>query len=959
MMRLLLLIATLCALASSAVIGIDFSSGFVKVALVAPGRGFRMVDDETSKRNLPNVVAFNKKGDRSFGNLAKSVLVSTPTTAFPWLQRLVMKSTDSLELSELVSEAFAFAGEASLIDDRGVVGFTVGERFYHVEELLAMILEYIKGLAKADSPNESVRDCVITIPSYWTQLERVALLDAAEMAGLNVLSLLHENTAAAIHYGIDMKFTVDHDEHVVLYNMGSRTTEVSHLHYTSYLKKKNRKENTTVGQLEVLGSVADSSLGGAYFDDVIVSWITERAQGLYTDIPDFDIRSIPKAMAKIRTAAIKAKTVLSANSESVVYVESLYKDRDLRAVLTRAEFLELAQPLLDRVLNPLSALVEEQGLDVDTLEILVIGGGARIPVIMDTLSGYIGGRALRQNLDGDEAVAMGAVFRAANHSTTFQVRKFGLVDKTLYPVSVHLTDLPQSAEDGEASLGEEHEPLNRKADVFTRYHKLGKKKTVTLSLDHDFQVDIEYTEPEGLPANTPSTIGRFTVTGLEATLEDEKYAELLADQTPRVALSFVLDDSGVLSLAKAEASLEEEVQVLVVPEPPKKEKKKKKAKTTTEETPSEEGAAAAEEGAAAAEEGAAEEGAAEEVENATPEADTTEDAAAEPVADEAATEGAESADETAVEAEPQYETKIKTHKIPLKISAVENFAGGVRNMNRGEKDEGFSMLANFLKRDKMKLELAAAKNDLESLVYKVRAAIYDELEPVSTDEEREAVRTILLEAEDWLFDQTNELTRENIRLHTSKIAEVNDSVEKLYFRYDELQIREETITKAGELFAMTLQLLDTLRETKPWISETELEKLFNMTTKAQAFLDEKVEAQALLADTEDPVLLSYDIHSRMQPIAKRSRELYKLKEPPKPKEDKKEKKKKKKKGDKKDDTETTTEETTENVPDGTETPTQDEAAQHGEPGSESEPSESTTTTEPSEPTTTTEEHDEL
>jgi hypoxia up-regulated 1 len=309
------------------------------------------------------------------------------------------------------------------------------------EELVAMSFQHIKEICEVDA-GMPVTDAVITVPEFWTQKERQALLDAAEIAGISVLSLVNENTAAAIQYGIDRKPVANETHRAIFYNMGSTSTKVSLAEFTSYPERG--KKNKTVGQFEMLSVAYDETLGGQAFEVRIMDHLVTEANKMFhaKGNKQMDVRTNQRAMAKLRVAAVKAKAVLSANKDTPIFVSSLANDIDFKTMLSRDKFIELSGDLIDRAVAPLKRVLDDKNFtpaDIDA--ILIIGGGVRIPAIQSALKEFIK-RDLGQGLDGDESMALGAVFRAANLSTQFQVRKFGMIDVTPFPVGVRLANLP-------------------------------------------------------------------------------------------------------------------------------------------------------------------------------------------------------------------------------------------------------------------------------------------------------------------------------------------------------------------------------------------------------------------------------------------------------------------------------------------------------------------------------------
>eukprot|EP00456_Euglypha_rotunda_P013616 TRINITY_DN14118_c0_g1_i1.p1 TRINITY_DN14118_c0_g1~~TRINITY_DN14118_c0_g1_i1.p1 ORF type:complete len:225 (+),score=34.79 TRINITY_DN14118_c0_g1_i1:107-781(+) len=207
--------------------------------------------------------------------------------------------------------------------------------------------------------------------------------------------------------------------------MGSTSTKVSLAEFTAYSVRDGLKKNKTVGQVEIKSVAWDETLGGYAFEMKIVDFCANELQKLVDKkYPGANVRENARTMAKIRAQAEKAKKVLSANQETPIYVESAYKDVDLRTSLKREKFNEISNDLVQRITVPLNQVLTEQSLSPSDVEVFIIGGATRIPIVHQTLKSFTQ-RELGMGLDGDEAIAMGTVFRAANLSTAFQVRQIG------------------------------------------------------------------------------------------------------------------------------------------------------------------------------------------------------------------------------------------------------------------------------------------------------------------------------------------------------------------------------------------------------------------------------------------------------------------------------------------------------------------------------------------------------
>ncbi|KAF0750652.1 hypothetical protein AaE_006632 [Aphanomyces astaci] len=521
--------------------GVDFGGEFFKIALVKPGKSFEIVTNVHSKRKTETIVSFNGE-ERLFGADAMNIEVRRPQNAYSQIRRL-LGTTVTHPLVESMTKSEYFPYTLTHNDTRGSVGLKHDdEHTFHAEELVAMVFTHAKTITNefAEGP---VRD--------WRQ----AVIDAAEIAGIRVLSLIDENTAAALHHALSIDVPeVGKPTRVMFYNMGSTSLQVSVVEYTSRIVPDGFKKNKTIVDFEVLGKSWDESLGGSQFD---LRLADKFADEFNTKLKKGDdIRLVPRAMAKLRAAARKTKIVLSANEVIPVVVPSLHADLDFKSNAKRSEFEALCADLFGRVLGPVESVLQKTGLaKTDLSAIEIIGGGVRIPKIQSLLKGYFE-RDLGLHLNGDEAMALGAAFHGANLSTAFRVRHVGMTDIASYPVGVRLVDLHRehpAADDGD----DKH--WVKRASLFGDAQRLNVKKSVAFSHSTDVSCTFRYDQPSGLPAGTSALISRYNITGIDAFVS--KYADKNLGE-PKVTLTFSLDGSGLAHIVKAEATLEEEVEVV-------------------------------------------------------------------------------------------------------------------------------------------------------------------------------------------------------------------------------------------------------------------------------------------------------------------------------------------------------------------------------------------------------------
>jgi len=386
------------------------------------------------------------------------------------------------------------------------------------EELVAMVLTHVKDFTKAYGATGNVKDMVVTVPSFYTQREREAVMDAVSLAEFNLLGLIDENTAAALHYGIDR--VEEQDKNVLFYNLGASSLQVSVATFGSYEQTKTAKAKK-VGAFAIRGKAWDMTLGGQAFDARIVDLWVDQFNAKHFPNGEDDVRKSPRAMTKLRITATKVKQVLSANSETPTYIEGLYADKDFSTTTTRAKFEEVAHDLFDRAVAPIDQVLKAAGMTLDDIhEIEMIGGGMRVPHVQERLRETLGGKELGLHINSDESMALGASFHGANVSTAFRVRHVGMTDVTPFPIGVELHTLPKTEEGKKGLAGlfglgrktpektEEKAPASddeewtKKATVFKAFGKIGVKKTIAFTHDEDIHVAVQYDESDLLPETT-------------------------------------------------------------------------------------------------------------------------------------------------------------------------------------------------------------------------------------------------------------------------------------------------------------------------------------------------------------------------------------------------------------------------------------------------------------------------
>jgi len=339
--------------------------------------------------------------------------------------------------------------------------------------------------------------------------------------------LIDENTAAALHFGMDR--VEAEPKHVLFYNMGASATQVSVVKFFSYEHKDSKYgKPRTVGAFEVVGKGWDATLGGESFDARLVDYMADQFNKQWdkkrNDGQQKDVRVNRRAMTKLRLLANKVKHVLSANTDFPVFIDSLHDDVNLSLDITRAEFEQICHDLHLKASAPVHSALKSANLTLDDIDsVELIGGGMRVPKFQVELQKILGSRLeLGMHINSDESMALGAAFHGANVSTAFRVRHVGMSDVNPFPIHVSLENLDVQKRPGglgglfgigakkvkdesakkDGDEDEEDGPWQKRATLFKSFGKLGVKKTIAFSQDNDVHCSLDYEESEYLPDGT-------------------------------------------------------------------------------------------------------------------------------------------------------------------------------------------------------------------------------------------------------------------------------------------------------------------------------------------------------------------------------------------------------------------------------------------------------------------------
>lgn len=500
------------------VIGIDLGTTYSCVGILENGN-VEIIPNDQGNRITPSYVAFADTAERLVGDSAKNQAAMNPlNTVFDVKRFIGRRYNEPTVQRDKKLLPFHILGK----DDKPHVQVSLNgeDKVFSPEEISAMVLGKLKKTAE-DYLGKKVTRAVVTVPAYFNDAQRSATKDAGVIAGLDVLRIINEPTAAALAYGLD-KTKEEDEKNILVFDLGGGTFDVTLL-------------TIDKGVFEVLATNGDTHLGGEDFDQRLMEYFVKLWEKKYGD----DLKTDKRALGKLRREVEKAKRELSTQSQVRVEIEALFSGKDLSETLTRSRFEQLNDDLFKKTLKPVGKVLKDSGLSKEEVhEVVLVGGSTRIPKIKQLVREFFDDKEPHTDINPDEAIAYGAAIQAGILSGDKEIMNKNLVLLDVTPLSLGIETLG----------GVMSKIIKRNTVVPTK-----KSESFTTTVDNQDTIAVHVYEGERAMTKDCHLLGQFDLTGIA----------LAAKGQPQVIVTFEIDENGMVKVSAEDKGSKSKKEIVI------------------------------------------------------------------------------------------------------------------------------------------------------------------------------------------------------------------------------------------------------------------------------------------------------------------------------------------------------------------------------------------------------------
>jgi len=786
------------------VVGFDFGYQTCYIAVARQG-GIETIANEYSDRCTPVYVSFGEK-NRQMGMAAKNMIMSNMKNTVWGFKKLIgRKFADPVVQREVKEMPFDVVETPD-----GTTGIRVqylGEsQVFSPEQITAMMFTKLKEITETNLKTKVV-DVVISVPCYYTDQERHAMLDAAQMAGLNCLRLMNDTTAAALAYGIykqDLPPPEEKPRNVILVDLGHSDLQVAACAFNK-------------GKLKVLATASDANLGGRNFDYLIRNHFAEEFKTRYK----VDATQKPRAFVRLMQECEKIKKLMSANSTDIpLNIECFMEDKDVSGKMKRETMEAEAASLLQRVEATMREILHNSGLKTDDIySVEVIGGSVRIPAVKATVS-RVYGKEPSTTLNSDEAVARGCALQCAILSPTFRVKDFSIMDCQPYPITLTW----------QATLEDDSQ-----MEVFNRFHSIPFSKMLTFYRKEPFSLEAHYTVAKDIPYPT-ADIGSFYI---------DKIVSQADGGCSKVKVKVRIDIHGLLTIPSATM-----VEKLL-------DSEEKNEKMEVENGPSSDASPSNDQPIEQNEDTKAKDTTASEEE--LMQTDTLSENCPEKIDDKNKSEHSKASPEK--KEQPASKKSKKTVKV---IDLV--VQPKVPQLSKDQLNALFEKEGQLIAQDRLEKDRSDAKNAVEEYVYETRDKLSSVYESFIREEDRDKLMLLLEDTENWLYDDGED---QNKNVYVDKLAELKKLGQPIADRYREFDQRPRAFEELGRSLQKVRKAVEAYvnnDDKYAHLEKSDMEKVEKCLQEKTAWFEKQMSATSRQAKYDNPIVLASQILQTKQVV---------------------------------------------------------------------------------------------